>query len=91
MERSRFTSRDVPAAPSCVCQKASCASAAYVLMGDYQGARLYMRTDDAGDWKGRDMLIGLTSGLPRGFTLEAGSGYRFVLHPSPAQGSAGPR
>ena len=37
-----------------------------VLMGNYRGAPLYMRTDDAHDWAGRKLLIGVTDGPPRG-------------------------
>lgn len=62
-----------------------------VLMGDYRGALLYMRSDDADDWKDRDMLIGITQGHTRGFSLEAGSGLRFVLHPGPTASHACPR
>lgn len=61
-----------------------------VLMGDYRGAPVYMRTDDAADWQGRSMLIGLMQGPTRGFSLEAGSGFRFVLHPGPAAARALP-
>lgn len=54
-----------------------------VLMGRYRGMPIYMRSDDAQDWAGRALLIGVTAGLPRGFSLESPSGYRFVLHPAP--------
>lgn len=59
-----------------------------VLMGSFRGAPLYMRTDDAHDWNGRDLLIGVMNGPTRGFSLEAGSGMRFVLHPAPAEGGS---
>lgn len=61
-----------------------------VLMGDYRGAPVYMRTDDAADWQGRTMLIGVIQGPTRGFSLEAGSGLRFVLHPGPLAARALP-
>jgi uncharacterized protein (DUF779 family) len=57
-----------------------------VLMGRYRGMPVYMRSDDATDWAGRALLIGVTTGLPRGFSLESPSGCRFVLHPSPHAG-----
>ena len=59
-----------------------------VLIGAYGGALVYMRTDDAEDWKDRAMLISVVQGPTRGFSLEAGSGYRFVLIAVEPPGSA---
>ena len=51
-----------------------------VLMGHFSGIPLYMMTDEADAWKDRDMVISLVRGPTRGFSLEEGSGYHFVLY-----------
>ena len=53
-----------------------------VLMGRFGDAPVYMRSDDAKVWEGCAMVIALTHGHPRGFSLESGCGYRFVLRPA---------
>lgn len=55
-----------------------------VLMGRFRGAPLYMMTDEADAWKDRNMVISLMSGASRGFSLEAGCGYHFILLPASA-------
>jgi uncharacterized protein len=59
-----------------------------VLMGRFRGAPLYMMTDEADAWKDRDIVISLLGGPSRGFSLEAGCGYHFVLLPGPAKNPA---
>ena len=58
-----------------------------VLMGHFGGAPLYMMSDEADAWKDRDMVISLVRGPTRSFSLEAGSGYHFVLYPACADES----
>lgn len=50
-----------------------------VLMGYVDGVPLYMRRDDAHSRDFGDMVVTLTQGEPRGFSLEGGYGLRFVL------------
>ena len=52
-----------------------------VLMGRFRGAPLYMMTSEAAAWKDRAMVISLVIGATRGFSLEGGSDYHFVLLP----------
>ncbi len=52
-----------------------------VLMGRFRDAPLYMMTGEADAWKDRAMVISLVRGPTRGFSLEGGSGYHFVLLP----------
>ena len=52
-----------------------------VLMGHFRGVPLYMRSDDAEIWRDTGLVIALTPGHTRGFSLEGGFGHRFVLMP----------
>lgn len=52
-----------------------------VRMGEFRNVPLYMMESEARLWSGRGMIISLVKGRPRGFSLEEGSGYHFVLLP----------
>lgn len=50
-----------------------------VLIGRFRGAPVYVHLDDAAAWQDRTIMIGLTPGPTRSFSLESGHGHRFVL------------
>ena len=50
-----------------------------VLMGSFRDMPVYMLPEDADAWKDRAMVISVAPGHTRGFSLECGSGYHFVL------------
>jgi uncharacterized protein len=52
-----------------------------VEVGRLRDMPVFMLPEDAANWKGRRMLISLVEGFTRGFSLEEGSGQRFVLLP----------